>query len=631
MNWHFRKLQPGEPTRDPIVGEFFATEAIQNPAEALVREGIQNALDAAVGDRISIRIVLGQQRSTQAGAADGRWFNGAWTHYAARGNGLREPPNSSQVCNFLLFEDFGTSGLTGSVEQPFDLPGQRNHFFYFFRAEGRSSKHDSDRGRWGVGKHVFPRLSQGSTLFGLTVRADDDRKLLMGRMILKSHCLDSHHYSPDGYFGHIQSDGLVLPVSDPAVVEDFASAFALIRSNEPGLSIVVPWVEPEVSIAHLTEAVLRGYFYPILTKALSVRIESSDTVVEINAGTLAEVASLVRDAGEGLKSTVQLADWAASRTESEILNLIPCDPNRPCWADSLVPTAAISSLRNRFAAGERIALRAHLTVREKDRDPAPSYLDVFLVQDGYEGGRPIFIRDGITISDVRAPRARGVRSLVVVQHGPLANLLGDAENPAHTQWQKDSSHFKGKYTYGKSYIDFVSGSVAAVVHALRAQDAEEDRSVLLDVFSLPPLPDAEPPKRRDDAPKRRPGPQTPAPDAPEHEPRKRRFLVVKTPGGFSIRNGDAGATPPAQLRVRVAYDLRRGNPLSKYHPADFQFGKLPLVIQSRDGVEVTTAERNLLEVVVTAPVFCLTVTGFDVKRDLLLSVRMEDGSNDSQV
>jgi hypothetical protein len=46
MKWHFVKYRPDETTRDPIVGEFFSTEAIDNPAQALVREGIQNALDA---------------------------------------------------------------------------------------------------------------------------------------------------------------------------------------------------------------------------------------------------------------------------------------------------------------------------------------------------------------------------------------------------------------------------------------------------------------------------------------------------------------------------------------------------------------------------------------------------------
>jgi hypothetical protein len=58
MKWSFRKMSRGETTRDPIIGEFFSTEAIENPAEALVREGIQNALDAKTGQAIRVRIFL---------------------------------------------------------------------------------------------------------------------------------------------------------------------------------------------------------------------------------------------------------------------------------------------------------------------------------------------------------------------------------------------------------------------------------------------------------------------------------------------------------------------------------------------------------------------------------------------
>ena len=39
MNWHFRPLEAGETTREPIQGEFYSTEAIRNPTEALVRRG----------------------------------------------------------------------------------------------------------------------------------------------------------------------------------------------------------------------------------------------------------------------------------------------------------------------------------------------------------------------------------------------------------------------------------------------------------------------------------------------------------------------------------------------------------------------------------------------------------------
>ena len=50
MGWHYRVKAPNEKVRDPIQGEFFSTEAIKNPADARVREAIQNALDAALKD-----------------------------------------------------------------------------------------------------------------------------------------------------------------------------------------------------------------------------------------------------------------------------------------------------------------------------------------------------------------------------------------------------------------------------------------------------------------------------------------------------------------------------------------------------------------------------------------------------
>ena len=44
--WYFRPKVKGETIREPIHGEFFATDAISDPGMALVREGIQNSLDA---------------------------------------------------------------------------------------------------------------------------------------------------------------------------------------------------------------------------------------------------------------------------------------------------------------------------------------------------------------------------------------------------------------------------------------------------------------------------------------------------------------------------------------------------------------------------------------------------------
>lgn len=45
-SWSFRPHHRTDKVRDPIQGEFFSDEAVGEPAQALVREAIQNSLDA---------------------------------------------------------------------------------------------------------------------------------------------------------------------------------------------------------------------------------------------------------------------------------------------------------------------------------------------------------------------------------------------------------------------------------------------------------------------------------------------------------------------------------------------------------------------------------------------------------
>ena len=55
--WDFMLQRPGDTTRAPARGAFFATEAISNTATALVREGNQNSRDAGRdGEKTRVRI-----------------------------------------------------------------------------------------------------------------------------------------------------------------------------------------------------------------------------------------------------------------------------------------------------------------------------------------------------------------------------------------------------------------------------------------------------------------------------------------------------------------------------------------------------------------------------------------------
>src|SRR6266850_420807 len=158
---------------------------------------------------------------------------GAWPHLSAPGNGLPDAPRPSDMCRFLVFEDFGTSGLTGDPEQLLPVENGDNRFFHFFRVEGRSDKHEHDRGRWGVGKQVFPRASRIRSVFGYTVRKDDRRRLLMGQAILKSHFVGSTCFQ-DGWFGRRRANERpVFPIEDGETLRAFRETFGVSRTDEP--------------------------------------------------------------------------------------------------------------------------------------------------------------------------------------------------------------------------------------------------------------------------------------------------------------------------------------------------------------------------------------------------------------
>src|SRR4051812_4994010 len=103
--WTFHKLTPCDKTREAMQGEFFATEAIRNPAEALVREAIQNSLDAGIKNEtghpveaIRMRIGLFVGRHAVTNRASEEFFAGVWPHLSAEGNGLRNAPSASEPC-----------------------------------------------------------------------------------------------------------------------------------------------------------------------------------------------------------------------------------------------------------------------------------------------------------------------------------------------------------------------------------------------------------------------------------------------------------------------------------------------------------------------------------------------------
>lgn len=99
---------------------------------ALVREGLQNALDARFGDeKVLVRIFLSGTGNAASWDDVADLFDGAWDHLTSVGTGLNpdEVPQPGDQCPYLILEDLGTTGLEGDPAEAFQSrTGAGNHF-----------------------------------------------------------------------------------------------------------------------------------------------------------------------------------------------------------------------------------------------------------------------------------------------------------------------------------------------------------------------------------------------------------------------------------------------------------------------------------------------------------------------
>lgn len=615
MSWRFPPMSPGDLNIDPIEHEFFTTETLGGITDALVREAIQNSLDAAAGDKVVMRFAVGEASE----AARRQYLDGLWPHVKAARGTSAAIPNRGEPLRYLAVEDGGTRGLEGDPRQYEDdneVGRERNDFYYFWRNVGRSRKESTERGRWGLGKTVFAAASRVNAFFGLTTRQSDQRDLLMGQAVLRIHRVDGQRHRPYGYYG-THEGALSLPLSDRAAVGEFRSAFGL-RRRGPGLSIVIPFPDQEITREQLLESVLHHYFHPLLSGRLEVEVEHDGARIWLQEQDL-ESAIRRRGTLRRLLPLIQLARWGL-RPEPEAIGRLRAPPagRAPKLTDDLFDGADLARLRPRFDEGRRIAVDGRIAIEPVGRPPEETEFRLLIERDA-EGGRGegYFVRQGITIENPKARRPRGVRWILVVSDAALSSFLGDAENPAHTEWQRSSPKFKQKYRRGPSTLDFVR-AVPANVAALLSRPAEgRDPELLRDIFSLSSDAALHTPRRPE--PKAAGTEDTTTEQVIPAEFGKNGVLVLsKVRTGFRLR-GRVGEGGARRLEVLAAYEVLRGNPFRRYSPLDFRMDRT-IAVQPR-GVAVAERRENRLELEIEDAEFELLVTRFDEKRDLRVRVQ----------
>lgn len=622
--WHFREMDRGEINVDPVHDEFFKA---QDLADALVRESIQNSLDARRGhSRVRVRFRFAIDDQALAPDVAAKYMRGLQTHLDIVAPHLQSSlPDLSGPMPFLLIEDSGTRGLTGdpgSDPELDDDDGARNDFYYFWRNVGRSGKSEMDRGRWGLGKAVFSVSSRIHTIFGLTLRVDDERRLLLGQSVLKTHILEGHRRAPYGFLANVGDDSFPHALADDAMLDRFVADFGLQRS-EPGLSIVVPFHrDDDLRFEQVVASVVRQYFYPITRGDLVVTVEENGVVETISQATIDAIATRYAT-GDHLSNLCALTRWSVLLDEEEWIEIPEPFNGAPKWREDAIAPDKLELLRRRFDAGDRLAFRIHVPVRRKRSRAASSYFAVILEKDEQlKRGEHHFIRRGITIPEVKSARDKPVRAIVVADDDALSTFLGDAENPAHSDWSERNDKIRNTYENAAYTLRYVKNAIAQLAALVTTPPAGRAPDLLAEIFSVSVPADGERAAARDPGRRERDGGSEPMSHVPIKTP-EQRIRITPVAGGFALRGSGAMSDVGVAFLAEVAYRTRNGNPFRKYSAFDFTIGDDSVVL-SGDGANIRAMQDNRLEFLPTRPDFHLALTGFDARRDLVVRVSRKD-------
>jgi hypothetical protein len=623
---------------------FFTNTDVLTGQSILIRESIQNAIDAR--DKVSghskakVRFYVGSV-SPKVGK---KYFN---EQYVRIEKCLKNVPSLEEDCHFIAVEDFNTTGLVGSVKN--DLPegdSRIGSFFYFTWATGKSNKSVGTRGKNGVGKIVFPKTSKIKSFLVFSSRdnalvPDEPRNLLFGTSILKTHELDGIKWLPESHWMCIDekaSEPMHVPSSNENSISEFIKDWKLERQlNQKGTSIVIPYRDENFSGKNLAQCIAQDYFVAILEGILEVEVvDESGFQVTMNS----------ENVTENLEALDETLMTKTSKNKEELLALCKLFTARQTKATSVINTSGITKGRNyweehKFDESERDSIREKLelgitlefrvsTYVPAISDGTPFAEDFFSVLVSQKEGSNLpstFAREGIIIPSANITRIDGFNTLVVIDSGRLADLLGDAEGPSHEKWSWEEEKFQGKYSpkvAGEETIKFVRQAVVTLLRKIQVQINELEDSRYANAFPLPsdlglrPIEGGEiatpsgSVKKVKKKSKRIGGGRTVKPVLVSEN-----FEVVNTKAGFVIKPSVISTlTLGHKFEVKAGYDLSTGNPLVK-SAIDFEIAHR---LARNNGVTIVSSDGNFITFAIDKLPFECAFDGFHTYRDVVVAV-----------
>ena len=622
--------------------EFFNDTDVLSEISSLVREAIQNSIDACLDDSkpVKVRFTL----KNQTGNINEKYFKDLYPHAKLSIN-ENLLPKYDQNSIYLIVEDFNTTGLEGSVrtskpKDP-DVELYGASYWFFEWAKGISIK-KGDRGSWGIGKIVLSAASRYKSYFVYSVRKriveEGTEQILFGHANLKYENISDKRVKPNRRWMIINEIGEHIPQSDSLQIKEFCSDWGVTReSSMTGTSIILPFCRDTITPKGLLQCIIQDYFIPIIDGSLECEIVGNNSSMTLNTS---NIIDQILDLDEGF--------WtSATKSRDELVGLCHMYKN---FINKKIKTVEIKQIEKSINNWNEVAFDKELVgIINGDLDsgiiyqfkvetniPIPNsknnsmdYFNILLSKhNSNELSKTIFSRQGILIPNAnRDSKLRGLLSLVVISkksENSIAQILSDAEGPAHKSWSEAGDRVTQKYNKAavKAVISWVRSSALNINKLLQSSDEIPDDRSLSKYF--PYSSDngqSSSSVNKDDSVGSKGSPKGgKGGKGGKSRPAREKLLdIYQTENGFDIRPMDLNVPIGARFVIQVAYTLKSGDSFSAWSDEDFSLEEM-YNKNSSSGAEIYLKE-NILEFRVVKTDFCLSFVGFDAFRDLSIELK----------
>lgn len=614
--WNFIPTQKGGVNADASNDNFFMHEA-GTVVDNLVRENIQNALDAQAGQKaVKVRFALHKTPKESVKLVEELLQHpdhSVLGHYRKAVEEKEGEPNEVNLgkATFLVIEDFNTRGLTGDLKS-----SEEGGFAMFWRNTGISDKSRGGNrgGSFGIGKVVNPMASQINTFFGVTVRKTDKETVgagpfLMGQTMLRTHKYGNKRYQPYALFGEIKNE-FELPVDNSDYISKFNKASGIIRMpSEAGFSLAIPFPKEEFDQDSILRAVVTHYLYPIAEGRLVVEAAMDGNPVVVDAKSLKALAAGI---SRQLEAEVEFAEaiiaHRAAGNKAIATELVEIDGYKQPISQELFDKAKLADARARYENGDLVAIEVPMETSRKSEEVLEESSIMLYFRKGPNPSTH-YIRGGISIHEnPRIPGHIKCQGLLLADDGEIAELLRKSEGPAHAVWVQKNSQAVPIYERATDAVGFVRSLLPGIAGLLENDSVDEDVDILADDF-----PDSD---------------SAGAKDLDEDADNEERE-IAKSPDFVSVSrrvNGEVVITKGPALEdasfhgkaceISVQYlSAMRG---AKWTPFDFDLARLNI---EATGTNIRVAKGNKLQITLTDD-FKIVIPGLDKRKDVKVGAKL---------